>query len=107
MKSPHLIRCCLSAAIVLAGMVIVFYHMGVSILVNAMAATEVRSTAQTLLVFFGSGLGPMCANWMAGRLTGHFGNSLRPVFFFAVALAALAALLIAVRGRQLNRPGSE
>ena len=97
----------LSLSYVLAGMVIVFYHMGVSILVNAMAATEVRSTAQTLLVFFGSGLGPMCANWMAGRLTGHFGNSLRPVFFFAVALAALAALLIAVRGRQLNRPGSE
>jgi len=92
----------LSLSYVLAGAVIVFYHMGVSILVNSMAGPEVRATAQTLLVFFGSGLGPMCANWTAGRLAGHFGNSLRPVFLFAAGLAALATLLIAARGRQLT-----
>ena len=95
----------LSLSYVLAGMVIVFYHMGVSVLVNAMAGPEVRATAQTLLVFFASGLGPMFANWTAGRLAAHFENSLRTVFLFAAALAGLATLLIAVRGRQLNRTG--
>jgi MFS family permease len=93
----------LSFSYPLAGAVIVFYHMGVSVLVNAIAASEVRSTAQTLLIFFGSGLGPMFANWIAGRLTAQSANSLRPVFLFAAALAALAIMLIALRGRRLNQ----
>src|SRR5260221_183530 len=94
----------LSLSYVLAGAVIVFYRMGVSVLVNAMAGPEVRATAQTLLVFAGSGLGPMFANWAGGRLASQFGNSLRPLFLFAAGLAALATLLIAVRARHLNRP---
>jgi len=100
--------CILSLSYPLAGMVIVFYHMVLSVFVNAIAGPEVRATAQTLLVFFGSGLGPMFANWAAGRLAAHFNNSLRPIFLFAAALAALATLLIAIRGRRLVEPlGSE
>ncbi len=95
----------LSLSYVLAGAVIVFYHIGVSVLVNAMAGPEVRATAQTLLVFAGSGLGPMFANWAGGRLSAHFGNSLRPLFLFGAGLAALATLLIAFRARHLNRAG--
>lgn len=95
----------LSASYLLAGVVIVFFNMGISVLVNAMAVAEVRATAQTLLAFFGLGLGPMFANWIAGRLAAHYANNLRPVFLFAAVLAALAAVLIAVRGRQLNRAG--
>ena len=93
----------LSLSYVLAGMVIVFYHMAVSVLVNAMAGPQVRATAQTLLILLGSGLGPMFANWMAGRLASQQGNNLRPVFLFAAGLAAVAAALIGVRGRQLDR----
>ena len=95
----------LCVSYVLAGAVIVFFHMVLSVLVNAMAALEVRATAQTLLVFCSSGLGPMVANWTAGRLAAHFGNSLRTVFLFAAGLSGLAALLVATRGRQLNRAG--
>jgi hypothetical protein len=93
----------LSLSYPLAGMVIVFYHMVASVLVNAIAGLEVRASAQTLLVFFGSGLGPMFANWVAGRLAAHSNNSLRPVFLFAAVLAGLATLLIGLRGRRLNR----
>jgi MFS family permease len=94
----------LSLSYAFAGMVIVFYHMGVSVLVNAMASMPVRATAQTMLVFFGSGLGPMFGNALAGRVAAHYGNSLRPVFLLAAGLAGLATLLIAIRGRQLNHP---
>jgi hypothetical protein len=45
----------------------------------------------------------MFANWMAGRLASQQGNNLRPVFLFAAGLAAVAAALIGVRGRQLDR----
>jgi MFS family permease len=92
----------LSASYLLAGMVIVFYNIGLSILVNAIASLEVRATAQTLLVFFGSGMGPMFANWAAGLLAPHSGDSLRPVFLFAAALAGLATLLILLRSTKLN-----
>ena len=92
----------LSLSYVLAGMVIVFYSMGVSMLVNVMAGPEVRATAQTGLVLISSGLGPMFANWMAGRLASQHGNSLRPVFLFAAVLAGVAAVLIAARGRRLT-----
>lgn len=93
----------LSASYLLAGMVIVYYHIGASILANAIALREVRATAQALLVFFGSGLGPMFANGIAGRLAAAADQSLRPVFLFAAALAGLAALLVAVRAPALNR----
>jgi MFS family permease len=95
----------LSASYLLAGMVIVFYNQGVSILVNAMAAREVRATAQTLLLLFGQGLGPLFANGVTGRFAAHTGNRLTHVFLFAAALAALASLLISGRARQLNRAG--
>ncbi|MEK7676728.1 MAG: MFS transporter [Verrucomicrobiota bacterium] len=93
----------LAGSYLLAGMVIVFYHIGVSILVNAMAGPEVRATAQTLLVLFGSGLGPMFANGVAGRLAAQASDNLRPVFLFAAALAALAAAMILARGSKLDQ----
>jgi len=95
----------LSFSYVFAGAVIVFYHNGVSILVNAMAGPEVRATAQTLLVFVSSGLGPMFANFMAGRLVGSNGDGLHAVFLFAAILPGLAGILILIRGRSLNRCG--
>jgi MFS family permease len=95
----------LSGSYLLAGMVIVFYNQGVSILVNAMAEIEVRATAQTLLLLFGQGLGPLFANALTGRLAGAAGTDLRPVFFFAAALAGVAALVLAWRGRRLNHAG--
>jgi MFS family permease len=95
----------LSASYLLVGVVIVFYTTGVSLLVNVIAAVEVRATAQTLLVFFGSGLGPMSANWAAGKLAVQAGDSLQPVFMLAAGLAGLASLLILLRGTRLNRSG--
>jgi len=95
----------LSASYLLAGTAFVFYHTGTSVLVNAIAGPKVRATAQTLLVFFGSGMGTMAANWMAGRLTLSSGGRLGPLFLFAAGLAGLAALLVAIRGRQLNQAG--
>jgi MFS family permease len=95
----------LTASYLLAAMVVVFHYIGTSVLVNAIAAPEVRATAQTLLVLCGSGLGPMGANWAAGRLAAHFANDLRPVFLFAAALCGAAALLLAARARPLNRAG--
>jgi MFS family permease len=92
----------LSLSYLLAGMVIVFFNIGSSILVNSIAGLEVRATAQTLLMFFGSGMGPMFANWMAGHLARGSHGNLRPVFIFAAILAGCAALLIALRGSKLN-----
>jgi MFS family permease len=91
----------------LAGVVIVFFHTRVSVLVNTIARREVRSTAQTLLVFFGSGMGPMFSNWVAGRLATNPTQSLRPVFLFAAVLAGLASLLIFVRGSKLEKISAE
>lgn len=92
----------LCGSYLLTGMVIVFYHTGVSVLVNSMARPEVRATAQTMLVFFGSGMGPMFANWSAGWLATKAGQSVRPVFLFAAALAGCASLLILWRGSRLE-----
>jgi MFS family permease len=91
----------LTASYLLVGVVVVFYHIGVSILVDRIAPPEVRSTAQTLLVLCGSGLGPMFANWSAGRLTAALGPGLQPVFLFAGLLAFLAGVVIWVRRQQL------
>lgn len=93
----------LSASYLLAGMVIVFFHIGCSILANAIAGREVKATAQTLLVLFGSGLGPMFANGAAGPLSKHFENDLRPVFAMAAVLAAMAFGLVWVRRKALAR----
>jgi len=95
-------RWLLSASYILSGIVIVFYHMGVSVLVNAMARPEVRSTAQTLVLFFGQGAGPLFANWAAGKLAARSPAPFRAVFIFGAILAILAALLLAIRGKQLN-----
>lgn len=92
----------LSASYLLVGIVVVFYHIGVSILVDRIATREVRSTAQTLLVLCGSGLGPMFANWSVGRLTDALGPGLEPVFLFAGLLAFLAGTLVWLRRRQLE-----
>jgi NHS family xanthosine MFS transporter len=93
----------LTASYLLAGMVIVFFHIGVSVLVNTIAAREVRSTAQTLLVLFGSGMGPMFSNAVASWLTHRYNQSLVPVFLFSASLAGVACLLILVRGAKLDR----
>jgi len=98
--SANPVLLCLSY--LLAGMAIVFYYIDVSILVNVLARVEVRATAQTLLVFFGPALGPMFANWIAGRLTAQYPDTLRPVFVFAAILAALATLIIFLRRKALN-----
>jgi MFS family permease len=92
----------LSASYLLAGATIVFYNQGVSILANAMAAREVRATAQTWLLFFGQGMGPLCANVLAGMLAARTSDRLAPVFWLAAGLAALAAGVIAMRGSRLN-----
>jgi MFS transporter, PPP family, 3-phenylpropionic acid transporter len=92
----------LSLSYLLAGTVVVLNFVGTSLLVNLIAAREVRATAQTLLVLFGSGFGPTAANWAAGRLAALYGNSLRPVFLLSALLAGAAMLLIAARGRRLN-----
>jgi hypothetical protein len=92
----------LSASYLLAGVVIVFYMITCSIIVNALAELEVRATAQTLLVFFGSGMGPMFANWAAGQLAARSASGLRAAFVFAAILAGLACLLVFLRGSRLN-----
>lgn len=92
----------LSSSYLLAGAVIVFYHIGASIWVNTVASREVRATAQTLLVLFGSGLGPTFANAVAGRLASSAGQDLKSTFLFAALLAGLAAILIMARGSRLN-----
>ncbi len=96
----------LCASYLLAGLVIVFYHIGISILVNSIARLEVRATAQTLLVFFGSGMGPMFGNWVVTLLAGGGHDGLKPVFLFAASLAGLAGGLILVRGARLNEAGA-
>ncbi len=92
-----------SGSYLFAGVVIVFYNQGVSILVNSMAAVQVRATAQTLLLLCGQGMGPLFANAVTGRLAPWTQTSLRPVFLFAATLAGLAACLIAFRVRRLNQ----
>lgn len=92
----------LAASYALTGVVVVFFHMGVSVLVNALAEPEVRATAQTVLGFCSLGLGPMFANWATGWLTARFHDSLQPVFWLGAAMAGLAVLLIVGRARHLN-----
>ena len=92
----------LSISYVLAGVVIVCFHMGASLLVNRMARVETRATAQTLLSLSGQGLGPTCANYAAGFIAHRSGDRLEPVFWFAALWGAVAAGLVLSRGRKLN-----
>jgi predicted MFS family arabinose efflux permease len=94
----------LAFSYILAGMFVVFYHIGISMLVNHLAGQSVRATAQTMMAVCSQGLGPMFANWMAGRLAAAYGDNLRPVFLFATLLAMLATLLIAACSRQFRMP---
>ncbi len=89
------------------GMVIVFHHIGASILVNAIAPKEVRSTAQTLLVLFGSGLGPMFANFCVGAIARETGQNLRMIFLFAAILSAVGSAFLFLSVRRLNRAAHE
>jgi MFS transporter, PPP family, 3-phenylpropionic acid transporter len=92
----------LSFSYLLAGAVIVFFNMGVSVLTNALVGREIRATAQTLLSLFGQGLGATFCNAAAGGLSAHYNGRLEPIFWFAAVLALIATLLIASRGRKLN-----
>ncbi|HKQ36990.1 MAG TPA: MFS transporter [Verrucomicrobiae bacterium] len=92
----------LSISYVLAGAVIVCFHMGVSLLVNSMARIETRATAQTLLSLAGQGLGPTCANYASGLMAHRAGDRLEPVFWFAGLWGAIAAALVFSRARQLD-----
>lgn len=84
------------------GMVIVFHHIGASMLVNAIAPKEVRSTAQTLLVLFGSGLGPMFANFCVGLIAQGTDQNLRMIFLFAAGLSAVGTVILWLSVRKLN-----
>lgn len=92
----------LVASHALTGVVIVYHHIGISVLINAIAPKEVRSTAQTMMILFGSGVGPMLANVAIGWITAATGQNLRMVFLFAAGLAATGGLLLIVRAKRLN-----
>ncbi len=92
----------LTASYLLTALVVVFHHTGVSMLANVLAGPEIRSTAQTLLAFFGLGVGPMFANGVASWLAARAGDDLRPVFLFGGGLALVAAVLIAARRNHLE-----
>jgi MFS family permease len=92
----------LAISYLLAGVVIVFFHMGASLLVNAMARIETRATAQTLLTLVGQGLGPMFANYASGLIARRSGDRLETVFWFAALWGAVAAGLVLWRGRRLD-----
>jgi len=87
----------------LTGLVIVFHHIGASLVVNAIAPREVRSTAQTVLVLFGSGLGPMTANWCVGWIAEATDQNLRMIFLFAGLMAAVGSMVLFLGARVVNR----
>lgn len=89
------------------GMVIVFHHIGASILVNALAPKEARATAQTLLVLFGSGLGPMFANLCVGFIARETDQNLRMIFLFAGLLSAIGSAILFLNIRRLNLAAHE
>ena len=92
----------LSFSYVFAGLLIVFYHIGASIMVNYIATSAVRASAQTLLVLVGSGLGPLATNLVVGLLVGDGEGGLKGVFLFAAALAFLAGCVIFCRGAKFE-----
>ncbi len=92
----------LSLSYVFAGLLVVFFHIGASIMVNELASNRVRASAQTLLVLAGSGLGPLVTNAAVGLLIGDNDAALHRVFWFAAILAMLAAIVIFVRGERFD-----
>lgn len=94
----------LSASYALVGTTVVLYHIGVSLLVDAIAGLEVKATAQTLLVLCSSGLGPMFANGLVGHWMAGGRTDLTGVFLLGAGAAAVASLLVFARGRRLGEP---
>ncbi len=90
---------------VLAGLMVVLFHIGASILVNQLASASVRASAQTLLVLLGSGLGPLVTNAAVAGLLHYSEGDLRWVFLLAAVLAALATGVIWSRGPGLGVRG--
>jgi hypothetical protein len=84
----------LAASYLLVGTTIVLYHIGVSLVVEAVAGPEVKSTAQTVLTLCSSGLGPILANAGVAQLMAGPGAELTEVFLFSAGLTALACVLL-------------
>jgi hypothetical protein len=90
----------LAASYLLVGTTVVLFHIGVNLLVAAMAEREVKSTAQTILTLCSSGIGPILANGVVGRLTAGGASDLSSVFLFGALLTAAAGVvLLTCRGR--------
>ena len=92
----------LCASYVLVGMTVVFYHIGVSIVVDALADEEVKATAQSLLLLCSSGLGPLFANWAVTGIIRWSGPDLKVVFWFSTVLAAAAAVTLWLGRRKMT-----
>jgi sugar phosphate permease len=92
----------LVASHLLTGIVVVYHHIGVSVLINTIAPREIKSTAQTMLILCGSGLGPMLANFGVGWIAAATGQNLRFVFAFATFLALAGGIILVMNARRLN-----
>lgn len=92
----------LAISYVLVGTTVVLFHIGVNLLVAAMAEPEVKSTAQTILTLCSSGLGPILANGVVGRLTAAGDAGLSGVFLFGALLSGAAGVLLLTRGRSFQ-----
>ena len=92
----------LALSYLLAGMMVVLFYIGASIMVNHLASRSVRASAQTILVLIGSGLGPLVTNASVSLWLSSHPGDLRPVFLFAGVLAAFAVVVIEWRGRQFR-----
>lgn len=87
------------------GMVIVFHHIGVSVLAHQVAPRAVRSTAQTILTLFGAGLGPLMANAVVSLMARGGSRDLHRIFAFGGWLAVAALVILLLRRGQLNLAG--
>ena len=96
----------LAASYVLAGMVVVYYVTVSSIVVNSLASSGLKATAQTLLMLLGSGIGQTCGHWAAGRIALHSTYGLRGVFVYATVSAAAAFALLAFVMRERDFAGT-
>ena len=82
-----------SGLYILVGLMVIYYYTVASMALDRLAHSAVRSTAQTFMVMLGSGLGPMCANLVAGIIADNSEtNSLRPIFGFGSILALISVL---------------
>lgn len=92
----------LAGSYLLVGLMVIFYLIISSILANRLATDEIRATAQSLLILFGPGCGPIFSNWVAGRLAEAFQEATSPIFQFAAVQALLATAIIVFRFKGLN-----